>query len=85
MDYNTLPPNVDSLVAILQKLRAPDGCPWDREQTMETLARCMTEELAEYLDALASADPAAMCDELGDLLMNVVFKPLLPTKKAILR
>lgn len=81
MDYNTLPPNVDSLVAILQKLRAPDGCPWDREQTMETLARCMTEELAEYLDALASADPAAMCDELGDLLMNVVFQAVVAEEK----
>lgn len=81
MDYNTLPPNVDSLVAILQKLRAPDGCPWDREQTMDTLARCMTEELAEYLDALASADPAAMCDELGDLLMNVVFQAVVAEEK----
>ena len=83
MDYNTLPPNVDSLVAILQKLRAPDGCPWDREQTMETLARCMTEELAEYLDALASADPAAMCDELGDLLMNVVFQAVVAEEKGV--
>ena len=74
MDYNALPPTVDSLVAILQKLRAPDGCPWDREQTLDTLARCMTEELAEYLDALAGRDIPAMCDELGDLLMNVVFQ-----------
>ncbi|MBR4957311.1 MAG: nucleoside triphosphate pyrophosphohydrolase, partial [Lentisphaeria bacterium] len=60
MDYKNLPPSVDSLVAILQKLRAPDGCPWDREQTMDTLARCMTEELAEYLDALAARDIPAM-------------------------
>lgn len=74
MDYHHLPPTVDSLVAVLQKLRAPDGCPWDREQTQETLARCMTEELAEYLDALAQRDTTAMCDELGDLLMNVVFQ-----------
>lgn len=74
MDYKNLPPTVDSLIKILQKLRAPDGCPWDREQTLDTLARCMTEELAEYVDALDQKDIPAMCDELGDLLMNVVFQ-----------
>ena len=83
MDYQKLPPTVDSLVQILQKLRAPDGCPWDREQTQETLARCMTEELAEYLDALYSKDPDAMCDELGDLLMNVVFQAVVAEEQGM--
>ena len=83
MNYPKLPPTVDSLVQILQKLRAPDGCPWDREQTQETLARCMTEELAEYLDALYSQNPAAMCDELGDLLMNVVFQAVVAEEQGM--
>lgn len=83
MNYQKLPPTVDSLVQILQKLRAPDGCPWDREQTQETLARCMTEELAEYLDALYSQNPAAMCDELGDLLMNVVFQAVVAEEQGM--
>ncbi len=73
-DYAKLPPTTDSLVAILQKLRAPDGCPWDRAQDLDTLARCMTEELAEYLEALDKKDSVSMCDELGDLLMNVIFQ-----------
>ncbi len=74
-NFKNLPPTVDSLVVILQRLRDPEnGCPWDKIQTRETLARCMTEELAEYLEALETRNTAAMCDELGDLLMNVVFQ-----------
>lgn len=81
MDYQNLPPTADSLVAILRKLRAPDGCPWDRAQTQETLSRCMTEECAEYLEALDHHDVPAMCDELGDLLMNVIFQAVVAEEK----
>jgi tetrapyrrole methylase family protein/MazG family protein len=52
---------------------APDGCPWDREQTHETLRRYLLEETYEALEALDSGDPAALEEELGDLLLQIVF------------
>ncbi|MFN8545883.1 MAG: nucleoside triphosphate pyrophosphohydrolase [Candidatus Binatia bacterium] len=61
------------LVEIMARLRAPGGCPWDREQTAETLRPYLVEETCEVLDAIAGGDPAALCDELGDLLLQVVF------------
>ncbi len=71
---NSYPPNAESLLAILERLRAPGGCPWDREQTRETLSRCLAEECAEFLDAVDRQEPADICDELGDLFMNVLFQ-----------
>lgn len=76
-DYASLPPTLDSLRLILQKLRGPDGCPWDRAQTRETLARCLNEECAELIDAIDQAAPAAICDELGDVMMNLVLQILI--------
>ncbi len=61
------------LVEILRRLRAPDGCPWDREQTHASLKSHMVEEMAELFDAIDDADDAGMVDELGDLLMHIVF------------
>jgi MazG family protein len=55
-------------------LRGPDGCPWDHEQTLETLRRYLVEETYEVLDALDGGDPSAHCEELGDLLLQVVFQ-----------
>src|SRR5919202_2931201 len=52
---------------------APDGCPWDREQTHESLRRYLLEETYEALEALDSGDPAALEEELGDLLLQIVF------------
>ena len=63
----------DDLVALQQKLLSPEGCPWDREQTHETLRTYLLEETYEVLDALDSADPAKFSEELGDLLLQVVF------------
>jgi tetrapyrrole methylase family protein/MazG family protein len=57
---------------IIAHLRAPDGCPWDREQTHLSLRRYLVEETAEVLDALDNEDPAALAEELGDLLLQVV-------------
>jgi tetrapyrrole methylase family protein/MazG family protein/ATP diphosphatase len=62
-----------SLVAIMQRLLAPDGCPWDREQTFESLRRYVLEEACEVIDAVDSGDRDALKDELGDLLLQVVF------------
>jgi tetrapyrrole methylase family protein/MazG family protein len=61
------------LVKMMARLRGPDGCPWDREQTHETLARHLLEESHELLEAIDEGDSDAIRDELGDLLLQVVF------------
>lgn len=61
------------LIDIMHRLRAPGGCPWDREQTPESLRPYLVEEAYEVLDALDAGDPNAVRDELGDLLLQVVF------------
>lgn len=67
-------PTADSLLAILRRLRAPDGCPWDRRQTRDSLKRHLVGEVAELLDALDRGCPADICEELGDVLMNLLFQ-----------
>lgn len=61
------------LVAVQQRLRAAGGCPWDAEQTHASLARYAVEEVYELLEAIASGDPLALREELGDVLLQVVF------------
>ncbi|MFB3903650.1 MAG: nucleoside triphosphate pyrophosphohydrolase [Acidobacteriota bacterium] len=61
------------LLELMDVLRSPDGCPWDREQTRETLKPMLIEESYEVLEALDSQDPSELCEELGDLLFQVVF------------
>lgn len=61
------------LLEIMQKLRAPGGCPWDREQTHSSLRPYLLEEAAEAVEAIESDDPAWMADELGDVLLQVAF------------
>jgi MazG family protein len=63
----------EDLVAIMNRLREPDGCPWDREQTYATLRGYLIEECYEVVDALDRADLPALCEELGDLLFQIVF------------
>jgi MazG family protein len=65
------------LVEIMDRLLAPDGCPWDREQTLETLRPFLVEETYEVLDALARGDVRGHCEELGDLMMQIVFQSAL--------
>jgi nucleoside triphosphate diphosphatase len=60
-------------VAIMAKLRAPGGCPWDREQTFDTIKRYTLEETYEVFDAIERRDWAGLKDELGDLLLQVLF------------
>ena len=64
---------MDKLLETMRRLRAPDGCPWDREQTHESLRPYLLEEAAEAVDALVTADPKLMADELGDVLLQVAF------------
>jgi MazG family protein len=63
----------EGLVAIMDRLRGPDGCPWDREQTWKSLRRFLLEECYEVADALDRADPDELREELGDLLFQIVF------------
>lgn len=65
--------NFDRLVAIMERLRAPGGCPWDREQTHRSIIRYLLEETYEVIDAIEEGTPADMKEELGDLLLQVVF------------
>jgi MazG family protein len=62
------------LVELMGRLLDPDGCPWDREQTPETLKRYVLEEACEVIDAIDSGDRSTLCEELGDLLLQVVFQ-----------
>jgi tetrapyrrole methylase family protein / MazG family protein len=64
---------VDDLFAVMKRLRAKDGCPWDREQTHESLLPNLLEESYEFIDAVREADPEHMCEELGDVLLQVMF------------
>ena len=61
------------IVEIIERLRAPGGCPWDRKQTMESLRSCITEEAYELADAITRRDMAGVKEEAGDLLLQVVF------------
>lgn len=64
---------VERLRRIMHRLRAPGGCPWDAEQTHESLLSNLIEETYETVDAIRSGDLSHMCEELGDLLLQVVF------------
>ena len=61
------------LVAVCRRLRGPDGCPWDREQTLETMTPYLTEEAVESAEAIASGDPDHIAEELGDLAFPSIF------------
>lgn len=63
----------EKLIAVQKRLRAPDGCPWDREQTHSTLRTYLIEEAYEVLEALESGDDAKFAEEMGDLLLQIVF------------
>lgn len=63
----------DELVQIMRTLRSPDGCPWDRQQTLRSLRPFLLEETYEALEAIDSGDPVALREELGDLIFEVVF------------
>ena len=62
-----------TLVDIVAQLRAPGGCPWDREQTHESLKRNLLEEAHEVLEAIDGGDPSVLTEELGDLLVQIAF------------
>ena len=65
------------LVALQARLRAPNGCPWDREQTHQSLRKFLIEETYEVLDAMESSEPHEFASELGDLLLQITFHSIL--------
>ncbi len=69
-----------TLVGIIARLRAPDGCPWDRKQTHASLRENLLEECYEVLEALDEGNSGKLCDELGDLLMQVVLHTQIATE-----
>jgi XTP/dITP diphosphohydrolase/tetrapyrrole methylase family protein/MazG family protein len=72
---------IDDLRQTVARLRAPGGCPWDREQTHESLARCLIDECSELLDAIDRLDLPHMREELGDVLVQVVFHAQLAAER----
>src|SRR5580704_330864 len=66
-------PAINDLLKVMARLRSPTGCPWDREQSHMTLRRHAIEEVYELIDAIEARDDAEMAEELGDLLLQVVF------------
>ena len=73
--------NWEDLLEIMRLLRAPGGCPWDAEQTHATIRRDFLEETYEALDAIDREDPVDMCEELGDMLLQVVFHTQIETER----
>jgi XTP/dITP diphosphohydrolase/tetrapyrrole methylase family protein/MazG family protein len=72
---------LDDLRQTVARLRAPDGCPWDREQTHQTLTRCLIDECSELLDAIDRLDLPHMREELGDVLVQIVFHAQLAAER----
>jgi MazG family protein len=66
-------PAINDLLKVMAKLRSPTGCPWDREQSHLTLRRHAIEEVYELIDSIEAGDDHEMAEELGDLLLQVVF------------
>ena len=78
--------SLEELYHIIELLRSPEGCPWDRVQTHETLIKPMIEEAYEAVDAIKKDSAEKLCEELGDVLLQVIFHSILkpfffPTKQ----
>jgi MazG family protein len=72
---------IEDLQRTMARLRAPDGCPWDQEQTHATLVRCLIDEVSELIDTIDRSDYPHMREELGDVLIQVVFHARIAEEK----
>ncbi len=70
-----------NLVSLMARLRGPRGCPWDRKQTHQTLLKYLKEESAEVVDAVRKGNPDHLCEELGDLLLQILFHSQIAAEK----
>lgn len=75
--------NFDDLVQIMRRLRAKDGCPWDAEQTHESIKANLIEETYEVIEAINKKDSDLLCEELGDVMMQVVFHAQMESEKGV--
>src|SRR5512133_987599 len=75
----------EQLVSIMSRLRAPDGCPWDREQTFDTIKPYTLEETYEVLDAIDRRDWPGLAEELGDFLLQAVFYAQMAAEQNLFR
>lgn len=74
---------IDDLKATMARLRAPDGCPWDQEQTHASLVRCLIDEVSELIDTIDRNDYPHMREELGDVLIQIVFHAQIAAEKGL--
>lgn len=82
VDFNFKPCyNMQDLIDIMRILRAPGGCPWDAEQTHESIKKNLIEETYEAVEAINKGDNELLCEELGDLLMQIVFHAQMESEK----
>lgn len=72
---------IDDLLHTMARLRAPDGCPWDQEQTHASLVRCLIDEVSELIETIDRGDYPHMREELGDVLIQVVFHAQIAAEK----
>lgn len=73
----------DDLVRIVAKLRSKEGCPWDREQTFASLKKCLADETEEVFQAIDAQDMENLCEELGDVLLQVVMNSQIAAEKGL--
>ena len=78
---NSIDQKLKNLISLIEKLRAPNGCDWDRKQTSETLIPYLLEESHEVVEAILENKPSLLREELGDLLLNIVFQAVLASEK----
>ncbi len=71
----------EDFLNIIAQLRSPGGCPWDQEQTHESLKECLLEESQEVIDAINNKDDDNLCEELGDVLLQVVMHAQIATEE----
>lgn len=75
--------NIEDLLNIMRILRAPGGCPWDAEQTHESIKKNFIEETYEVVESINKSDPVLMCEELGDVLLQIVFHAQMEDEKGV--
>ena len=75
--------DINDLIEIIKALRSPGGCPWDIQQTHESIRKDLIEETYETIEAINKADPDMLREELGDVLMQVVFHAQIETEKGV--
>ncbi len=73
----------DDLIQIVARLRAEDGCPWDREQTFESLKKCLADEAEEVFQAVDNRDMENLCEELGDVLLQVMLNSQIASEMSL--